>query len=137
MKRVQVHQSCRMLINLLIAASLLLTIGCSRSEEEAASTEAVSTEAATAELEVVKSTGIPVTTASDAARSLYTEGQYFLDVGRGVQAREIFRAAAAEDPGFALAYYGQSNAALSFAEFHTALTQPRNIPKASVTASAC
>ena len=62
MKRVHVHQSCRMLINLLIAASLLLTIGCSRSEEEAASTEAVSTEAATAEPEVVQATGIPITT---------------------------------------------------------------------------
>ena len=44
-----------------------------------------------------------------------------MDVGRGVQAREIFRAAAAEDPGFALAYYGQSNAALSFAEFQHSL----------------
>ena len=44
MKRVQVHQSCRMLIILLIAASLLLTIGCSRSEEEVASTEAATAE---------------------------------------------------------------------------------------------
>jgi tetratricopeptide (TPR) repeat protein len=126
MKRVHVHQSLRVLIHLLIAASLVLTIGCSRSEDEAAGTEAVSTEAATPEAatpaaEVVQSTGIPVTTSSDAARSLYTEGLYFLDVGRGVQAREIFRAAAAEDPGFALAYYGQSNAALSFAEFQHSL----------------
>ena len=126
MKRVHVNQSCRMLIQLLMAASLVLTIGCSRSEDEAASTEAASTEAATPEAatpepEVVQSTGIPITTSSDAARALYAEGQYFVDVGRGVQAREIFRAAAAEDPGFALAYYGQSNAALSFAEFQHSL----------------
>ena len=116
MKSVNVHQSYRMLTHVLIATSLLLTIGCSRSEDEVASTEAVPTEA-----EIVQSIKIPVTTSSDAARSLYAEGEYFLDVGRGVQAREIFMAAAAEDPGFALAYYGQSNASLSFAEFQHSL----------------
>jgi len=126
MKRVIVHQSCRMLIHLLIAASLLLTIGCSKSEDEVAGTEAASTETVSAEAvepeaEVVQSTGIPITTSSDAARSLYAEGQYFVDVGRGIQAREKFIAAAAADPGFALAYYGQSNAALSFAEFQHSL----------------
>lgn len=64
---------------------------------------------------------IPVSTATDSARALYEEGTYLMDVGRGVQAREKFLAAIAEDPGFALAYWGQSNVALSFAEFQQSL----------------
>lgn len=113
---INVQQPSRMLAHGLIATSLLLTIGCSRPEGENASTET-----APPEPEVVQLVEIPVTTSSDAARALYAEGQYLLDVGRGVQARAKFRAAAAEDPGFALAYYGQSNAALSFAEFQHSL----------------
>ena len=116
MKSVHVHQPSRVLTHVLIAASLLLTIGCSRPEDETTSTEA-----APPEVEAVQLIEIPVTTSSDAALALYTEGQYFLDVGRGVQAREKFKAATAEDPGFARAYYGQSNAALSFAEFQHSL----------------
>jgi len=111
-----IHQTRRVLTHALIAASLLLAIGCSRSEDQAASTVA-----APAEPEVVQSAEIPITTSSDAARALYAEGQYFSDVGRGVQAREKFQAAATAAPGFALAYYGQSNAALSFAEFQHSL----------------
>jgi tetratricopeptide (TPR) repeat protein len=121
MKNMNFHQSRRILTLLLMAASLVLTIGCSRSEEEAVSHEAASAEDAPPAAEVAQSSGIPVTTSSDTARALYAEGEYLLDVGRGVQAREKFVAAAAADPGFALAYYGQSNAALSFAEFQHSL----------------
>lgn len=135
MKNIHVHLSSRVLTQILIAVSLLLAIGCSRTEDEAAntetaapevaSTEAAAPEAASTEAEVpvaeVASTVIPVTTSSDAARALYAQGQYFLDVGRGVQAREKFMAAATEDPEFAMAYYGQSNAALSFAGFQHSL----------------
>ncbi len=64
---------------------------------------------------------IPVTTDSEAARSLYQEGLYLLDVGRGVEAREKFQAAIAEDPGFVSAHFNQSNAALSFKEFQECL----------------
>lgn len=64
---------------------------------------------------------IPITTTSDTARELFEEGQYLLDVGRGVKAREKFQAAIAEDPGFVRAHVNQSNAALSFKEFQTCL----------------
>ncbi|MDH3254541.1 MAG: hypothetical protein OEM62_06075, partial [Acidobacteriota bacterium] len=57
---------------------------------------------------------IPVTTASETARALHAEGEYLLDVGRNVEARQKFQAAIAEDPGFVRAHYNQSNAALSF-----------------------
>jgi len=99
---------------LLIALSILVSSACSRSEEENGSTTTVPAMA-----EPAQSIQIPITTASETARTLYAEGEYFLDVGRGVQARQKFQAAAADDPSFALAYYGQSNAALSFAEFQT------------------
>jgi tetratricopeptide (TPR) repeat protein len=64
---------------------------------------------------------IPVTTDSDAAMALYEEGQYLADVGRGVEAREKFMAAIAEDPGFVRAHFSQSNTALSFKEFQSSL----------------
>jgi tetratricopeptide (TPR) repeat protein len=116
MKSFNAHPMGKVLAQALIAASFLLAIGCSRPESETTSIEA-----ATPEAEVIQSTEIPVTSASEAALALYEEGLYFQDVGRGVQAREKFKAAATEDSGFALAYYGQSNAALSFAEFQHSL----------------
>ena len=102
MKLPNVHLPSKVLTHILIAASLLLAIGCSRPESETATVEAAPPEA-----EVILSTDIPLTASSEAALELYAEGLYFLDVGRGVQAGEKFRAAAAEDPGFALAYCGQ------------------------------
>jgi tetratricopeptide (TPR) repeat protein len=64
---------------------------------------------------------IPTTTASEAARQLFEEGQYLGDVGRGVEAREKYQAAIAEDPGFVRAHFGQSNQSLSFQEFQECL----------------
>ena len=101
---------------LLIALSVLVSSACSRSEEES-----VSVTAAPAVATPPPSVQIPVTTTSEKARALYAEGDYLLDVGRGVQARKKFQAAADNDPSFALAYYGQSNAALSFVEFKTSI----------------
>ena len=43
---------------------------------------------------------IPVTSGSETAVALFNEGQYLLDVGRGVKARSKFQAAVTED-GFA------------------------------------
>ena len=120
MTYVNFNQASRVLTHLLIAASLMLAIACSKHEDESTS-QMAEQKAEPAQPEVVQSVDIPVTTSSDLARALYAEGQYFIDVGRGVQAREKFQAAAIEDPGFALAYYGQSNAALSFAEFQRSL----------------
>lgn len=116
MKYVNLNQTNRALTHVLIVTSLMLSIGCSKHEEEIADTKAEPVKP-----EVTQSIDIPVTTSSDTARALYAKGQYFLDVGRGVQAREKFQAATAEDPEFALAYYGRSNAALSFAEFQNSL----------------
>lgn len=64
---------------------------------------------------------IPITTGSEAAKGLFEEGLYLQDVGRGIAAREKFRAAVAEDPGFVRGHFGQSNSALSFQEFQECL----------------
>jgi len=116
MKTENTQRPERLLVNVLIATSMLLGFGCSPSDEESVSTKAAPPAAATA-----PSTQIHITTTSETAKALYAEGEYLLDVGRGVQAREKFQAAATDDPSFALAYYGQSNAALSFAEFQHSL----------------
>ncbi len=92
------------------AALLLVAAGCAPQAEEGAQQAMAPT------LEE-----IPVTTASTAARQLFDEGQYFLDVGRGVEAREKFQAAIAEDPAFVRAHFAQSNSALSFKEFQECL----------------
>ncbi len=61
--------------------------------------------------------------ASDSARALelYTQGEYLMDVGRGVQARAKFLAAIGADRDFVRAYWGASNVALSFKEFQDRL----------------
>jgi Tfp pilus assembly protein PilF len=89
-------------------ALVLTTFGCAPAEQEPA--EVI--EAAAPQVEE-----IPVTTASDTARGLFEEGEYLLDVGRNVAAREKFDAAVAEDPGFAYAYFNRSNVAGSFQAF--------------------
>lgn len=76
---------------------------------------------ATQETAAMQVEEIPITTTSEAAKALFEEGQYLLDVGRGVKAREKFQAAIAEDPGFVQAHFNQSNASLSFKEFQTCL----------------
>lgn len=103
---------------LLVALSVLISSACSRSEEEQVST---TTAPAPVPAAPALSVQIPITTSSEKALALYEEGEYFLDVGRGIQAREKFQASASSDPAFALAYYGRSNAALSFAEFQTSI----------------
>ena len=105
---------------LLVALSVLVSSACSRSEEEKVST---TTAPAPVPAQAVPANPvqIPITTTSEKALALYEEGEYFLDVGRGIQAREKFQASASSDPAFALAYYGRSNAALSFAEYQTSI----------------
>ncbi len=105
---------------LLVAFSVLVISACSRSEEEQVSTTTAPAPVP-AQAAPAHSVQIPITTTSEKALALYEEGEYFLDVGRVVQAREKFQASASSDPAFALAYYGRSNAALSFAEFQTSL----------------
>lgn len=94
-------------------AVLMIAAGCSQPAGE--------TGTEVAEVAAVQIEEIPVTTSSGAARALFDEGQYLLDVGRGVQAREKFRAAVAEDPGFVRAHFNQSNSSLSFQEFQECL----------------
>lgn len=111
---------------LAITSLVALNTGCSRSEDEAAPVasapqQSPAPESAAPEPEAPPSGEIPVTSSSEKARELYANGQYLSDVGRAVQARAAYQAAAVADPDFALAYYGQSNVALSFAEFQRSL----------------
>ena len=104
----------------LVSLSVLISSGCSRSEEEKVATTTAPAPA-TAPAEHTPSAQIPITTTSEKARTLYAQGEYLLDVGRGIQAREKFQAASENDPSFALAYYGLSNTALSFEEFQDSI----------------
>ena len=100
----------RALLCMVLPLFLFLTAACSPAAEEAAQ------ETVAAAIEE-----IPVTTASDKARQLYDEGLYYLDVGRGAEANERFRAAVAEDPSFVRGHFAQSNSAFSFQEFQQCL----------------
>ncbi|MDX1662070.1 MAG: tetratricopeptide repeat protein [Gemmatimonadota bacterium] len=70
--------------------------------------------------ETVEGTGaeeLPVTTASDEARTHYLAGQRALDMGDVDGARAHFEEAIAADPEFAMAYYGLASSANSFESF--------------------
>lgn len=60
---------------------------------------------------------LPVTTASDEARTHYVAGLRALDMGDGDEARAHFEQAIASDPEFAMAYYGLASSANSFESF--------------------
>lgn len=64
---------------------------------------------------------IPVTTASDAARAAFVQGEAYLDVGRNDQAREAFRKAVELDPRFTYAWLKLAVAASSPGEFREAM----------------
>ena len=103
-------------LTLLIALTVFVALtaaGCAQPEPDAS--------AENPQVTTVQVEEIPVTTASEAARQLFDEGQYLLDVGRGVQAREKFQAAIAEDPSFVRAHFNQANTALSIQEFQQCL----------------
>ena len=64
---------------------------------------------------------MPVTTSSEAAMALFNQGQHAMDMGRGIDANEHFKAAVAADPSFAMGHLRVANTANSFAEFAEAL----------------
>jgi Flp pilus assembly protein TadD len=66
---------------------------------------------------------LPATTASADARNHFLQGQRELDLGRGLEANEHFKAATAADSGFALAYLYTANTGNSLAEFKSNLDQ--------------
>ena len=92
----------------LVTASVLMVAACGAQ----AADEAGPAETAMAALEE-----IPLGTDSETARQLYEEGQYLLDVGRGVDARDKFQAALAEDPDFVRVHVLLPNTTLSFQGF--------------------
>ena len=65
MKKPTVYTARRLPLQLLIIMSLLTSLACSRSEDQATSTKAEAPE-----VEVLNTTTRPLTTTSDAARSL-------------------------------------------------------------------
>jgi tetratricopeptide (TPR) repeat protein len=64
---------------------------------------------------------VPITTASAEARRAYLKGRDLLEKLRATDARAHFAKAAELDPGFALAYYGLANTALTAGDFFAAL----------------
>lgn len=63
---------------------------------------------------------IPITTSSKAAKMDFIAGQAAMDVGNGIEANALFRAAVEKDPDFAYAWLNVGNNALSGQEFVTA-----------------
>ena len=115
---------------LLLLIAVLLASACSR-ENNDASTAAQAPAAAEETVVVVEEDDetddgeLPLNTDSEEAGDLYVQGEYLFDVGRNVQARAKFLAAIDADPGFARAYWGVSNVALSFNEFQEMLDAAR------------
>jgi len=66
---------------------------------------------------------IPATTNSKEALASFQKGLYYLDVGRGLEARREFLKAVQADPAFSHAYFYLSLASLSPEEFNKSLDQ--------------
>ena len=66
---------------------------------------------------------IPATTNSKEALAAFQKGLYYLDVGRGLEARNEFLKAVQTDPAFSHAYFYLSLSALSPEEFNSSLDQ--------------
>lgn len=115
----------------LLLLSLILAGACSRpgAESNAAPQAAAQAEEPSAMAEADEqpdmsgSGDLPINTDSAEAREAYDQGEYLMDVGRGVQAREKFQQAVAADPGFVRGYWGLSNVALTFNEFQEVLDE--------------
>ncbi|MDX1555189.1 MAG: tetratricopeptide repeat protein, partial [Xanthomonadales bacterium] len=112
------------LIILFLLSVALVFSACSRQGDDAQETAQATSETAApaANADESDTAGandgeLPIATDSDEAREHYVQGEYLMDVGRGVQSRASFLAAIEADPGFARAYWGASNVALSFNEF--------------------
>lgn len=116
------------IIAVLLFLSLVLASACSRdtgesetvSQAPAAADEPVEM-AASDDMQEAVGGDLPFNTDSAEARELYVQGEYLMDVGRGVQARAMFREAIEADSDFVRAYWGVSNVALSFNEFQEIL----------------
>ena len=115
----------RLFTGFALLLALVLASACSRpgAESQASGAEAAPAETPVAEgaQEVAAVGELPLNTNSQAARDAYTQAEYLMDVGRGVQSRAKFQEAIAADPGFVRAYWGISNVALSFNEFQEVL----------------
>lgn len=64
---------------------------------------------------------VPVTTASEEARTLYTKAQDFADKLRATDAHELFAKAVAKDKNFAMAYLGMAQTSGTNKDFFDAL----------------
>ena len=109
-------------LRLFVAGTTLLVLAaCGQKDEPAESVETA--ESAAGETEVAAK--VPVTTASEEARSLYTEARALADDLHFVEAHELFVQAAEADPGFAMAHYMVAITSLSAAEFFDAVGKAR------------
>jgi tetratricopeptide (TPR) repeat protein len=114
---------------LLVLLSLLVLSACSdRGDDAAVDAQTTADEAEPVammdeggEPEAAAGGELPVNSDSAEALEAYAQGEYLMDVGRGVQARAKFREAITADANFVRAYWGVSNVALSFNEFQEAL----------------
>jgi tetratricopeptide (TPR) repeat protein len=97
--------------------------GCTtkKSDTDSASVRSASTTVSGGNVE--KTSKVPITSASDEARTLYTRGRAFAEQIRPHEGRELFAQAAAKDPSFALAHYQLALTAPSAKEFFQHLNE--------------
>ena len=90
--------------HLTIFAAAVALAGCA-SKESDKSAVGDSPAAATAAGDVARSAKVPITSTSDEARTLYTQGRDLTEQLRNQEARKLFEQAVAKDSTFALAHY--------------------------------
>ena len=81
--------------------------------------------AATAGGDVAKTAKIPITSASEEARTLYTQGRDLAEQLRAHDGRQLFTQAVAKDSTFALAHYNLALNSATAKEFFQHLNQDR------------
>ncbi len=100
----------------LLAASLFLLLSCGQSEAPSPPPESDAAATATPTAEAT----IPITTDSLVAREAFEQGRHLLERVRIADAHEYFSKSVADDPGFALGWWGVAATAPSASEFFEA-----------------
>ncbi len=102
-------------------ALVSVPLGCAPKDSDKSTTD--SPAAATAGGDVARNAKIPVTSASDEARSLYVKGRDLSEQLRNQDARPLFEQAVAKDSTFALAHYNLALTSPTTKEFLQHLSQ--------------
>jgi tetratricopeptide (TPR) repeat protein len=102
---------------------LTLLTSCRPSKSEGGPESATARTSASADVTPAGNAKIPITTTSDEARQLYTQGRGLSEQLKLQDGRKLFEAAVAKDPGFAMAHYNLALTSPTAKEFFAHLNQ--------------